>query len=386
MKKKVLYIWKGSYPWDVRTAKFCNTLAKNNYEVHLLARWSGEELEREILDNINIHRVGFKRSSKSSLPIPFNPVWISSIKNKIHEISPDLIIVREIILAEDAGKLARKNNIPVLMDMAENYPAAMRDWKKYNANKLSKFMMHDLKIPDKVEKRALKYMDKVIIVCEEQIQRLNDEYNYPKKNITIVHNTPDKDIFEIQEVNNNDKIVIGHHGYLTAEKSIKNLILGFMIAYKTRQDIELQIWGDGECYEDYKQMIDENCSPEAVILKGKYEYSNLNEIINGFDVGAIPYQISNFNNYTIHNKIFDYFACKKPVIVSEAKPLKRIVNETHSGYVVNCEEPGKLAEFIISLEKEKLKEMGEKGYKAFDAKYNWEVDEEVLLKTVKELI
>jgi hypothetical protein len=125
LKKKVLYIWKGPYPWDVRTAKFCESLNNNDYDVHLLARWKDDKYEKEKINNIIVHRVGYKKNHKLSIPIPYNPIWKTAIQKKIKEILPDLIIVREIMLAEVSGKLAKKNNIPIIMDMAENYPAAM---------------------------------------------------------------------------------------------------------------------------------------------------------------------------------------------------------------------------------------------------------------------
>ena len=141
MAKKILYIWKDKYPWDVRVAKFCNSLAESGYEIHMLARSCSEELQSGKIDDIYIHKLELDKSGFSSLPVPFNPRWKRFIKRKIAEINPDLIIIREIMLGETAGKIAKENNIPIIMDMAENYPAAMREWKKYNSSRISKYIM-----------------------------------------------------------------------------------------------------------------------------------------------------------------------------------------------------------------------------------------------------
>lgn len=386
MSKKILYIWKGAYPWDVRTEKFCDTLSQNAYDVLLLARWNGEEQQNEIIHNIKISRVGFKQKSAFSLPIPYNPVWYYEIKKAIQSFKPDLIIVREIMLAESAGKLARKFNLPIIMDMAENYPAAMRDWKKYNSNAVSKFLVHNLKLPDITERKSLKFMNHIIAVCDEQIERLNSAYNYPAEKISIVHNTPSKKLLSGDNIIDSEKIIIGHHGYLSAEKSIKNFILGFNIAYKTRQDIEFHIWGDGECYSDYQEIVNTGCSCDSIQMHGNYNYSQIGDILNSVDLGVIPYQISDFNNYTIHNKIFDYFAVGKPVLVSEALPLQRIIRETNAGIIADCEQPSKIAEALIALDKSKLNKFGKNAYLSYLNKYNWKNDSEILINVVQRII
>lgn len=388
MKKKILYIWKGAYPWDVRVEKFCTSLVNNGYDVYLLARWNNEEKKSEVIKSIKIYRAGFQKSSFISLPIPFNPLWKKEIEELINLLSPDLLIVREIMLAETSGVLSKKYNIPIIMDMAENYPAAMRDWKKYNKNFFSKYIVHNLKLPDLTEKRALKLMDKVIVVCEEQIQRLSDTYSYSNDKVAIVHNTPDQKYFEINNLSENSKnfkLIFGHHGFLTAEKSIKNFILGFLKATQYRDDIEFHVWGGGESYLEYQEIIGKALN-KTIFMHGKYHYNSLNEILNFVDIGVIPYQLSDFNNYTIHNKIFDYFAVGKPVIVSEARPLKRIINQTQSGIYVDCENPNKIAEMIISFDIKNLKNWGINAHNAFKHKYNWHNDEKILLETVNEIL
>ncbi|MCK5742582.1 MAG: hypothetical protein KAH48_10220, partial [Chlorobi bacterium] len=117
---EILYIWKGAYPWDVRTQKVCGALTNAGHEVHILARWTCEELERETVDGFNVIRVGYKQASRNSLPLSFNPVWRKAIRSSIIEIKPDLLIAREIMLARASGSIAHKFNLPMIIDMAEH--------------------------------------------------------------------------------------------------------------------------------------------------------------------------------------------------------------------------------------------------------------------------
>ena len=51
------------------------------------------------------------------------------------------------------------------------------------------------------------------------------------------------------------------------------------------------------------------------------------------DICIIPHEKCELTNTTVPNKLFEYFCYGKHVIVSDAAPLKRIINETNSGIV-----------------------------------------------------
>lgn len=386
MSKKILYIWKSPYPWDVRVEKICKSLTENGYEVYILARWGGEISANEKISGLNIVRAGFEKTSLFSTPIPFNPVWKKSISNIISEIKPDLIIVREIMLAEDSAKEARKKNIPVIMDMAENYPACMRHWKKYNKSALSRFLIHSLQVPDKVEKRSVSLMDGIITVCSEQIERLYYQYNYKDERTTVVHNTP----FLTGAQYNSEKIYkslstinFGHHGYHTGEKSISSFVNAFSSGFKNNEKFKLTIAGDGDEIPDLKEIAADS---KNIIFLGKFLQDNLREIISKFDIGILPYQINDFNNYTIHNKIFDYFSMGIPVVVSEAKPLKRIVEETQAGIVINCESNEPIHNFLEKSLDFDWAYYSDNAKKVYLNKYNWSVDSKELIRFIDKFL
>ena len=428
---KILYIWKDKYPWDVRVEKVCKALQNAGYEVFILARNKGETKQKEIIDGLNIIRVGEKPTALT-LPVPKNPIWKSAIKDTIKEIQPDLIIVREIMLAEVSAKIGRANSIPVIIDMAENYPACMRDWKKYNQNFLSRFAVHILKLPDIVEKQAVNLCDGIIVVCDEQIERLATQYNFPASKISVVHNTPIPSYFhrhcenphrhcEHSEANHSDKIdchaitrnddttasvfasetkqttnnkeiatpttrndsekrnrkILCHHGFLSAEKSITNLLLGFEIAAENN-DIELIIAGDGECKNDYEELVAKFRNKNKIHFLGAYDYQTLPQILVQSDIGVVPYQISDFNNYTIHNKVFDYFALGKPVLASTVKPLIRILEETKAGLAMDFSTAKSSAIAIETIINADIETMSKNALAAAQNKYNWSVDAKTL--------
>ncbi len=372
---KILYIWQKNFPWDVRAAKICESLSEKGYDVYILARWSPGQKEIEEYDGYKIIFAGYGLPWKMSAPFPFNPVWKKAVDKHIKNLMPDLLIVRDLYLASISADAAVRNNIPVINDMAENYPAAMRAWKKYNSNLLLKKAVHDLKIPDKMEKKAVSQMDGIVVVCEEQIDRLHKSYNFPKERICVVRNTPPlKALREAGKKNTDDHLWFGHHGYLSAEKDISLFVRGFLDAADEEPNIRLLIAGGGECMQDIKNIVSQSMNKDKVIITGAYDFSETERIISKIDIGVLPYPVNDFNNYTLHNKMFDYFAAGIPVLVSRIVPSERVIGETGAGFAADCSELQSIKEAVLDTASKNLSEYAENAYKAHENKFNWEND------------
>jgi glycosyltransferase involved in cell wall biosynthesis len=381
--KKILYIWKDVYPWDVRVEKITNALMKDGNFVLLLARRGNEDRPDEIDGNFLIKRVGQKGRQKDSAPFFLSRNWKKWIKATVKEFKPDLIIVREMLIAEIAGKVAKKYSVPIIMDMAENYPACIKSWKKYNDSPIKRFAYHRLRMADFVEKRSVKYMNGIITVCYENSERVSKTYDFPIENTCVVHNTP-------LTVSNNepreitkDKLTLFHHGFLTAEKSLAKFIEGFCDFAKHVENVTLIIAGDGDCLDDYRKIVEEKGCQRKVKFSGRYNYEELNDMISKVDIGVLPYQVNDFNNYTLHNKIFDYFDNGKPIITSMARPMLRVIEETKSGVSIDCEDAENITKWLEDNLLNFDWETAKTNSHIAAEKYSWETDTKTLLDFIE---
>jgi glycosyltransferase involved in cell wall biosynthesis len=87
-------------------------------------------------------------------------------------------------------------------------------------------------------------------------------------------------------------------------------------------------------------------------------------------------------------KMFEYMAAGLPVISSDIKLWKQIIDDANCGICVNPLEPKEIAEainYIIDNPVEAQK-MGENGKKAVLEKYNWGVEEAKLFKLYKDIL
>ena len=75
---------------------------------------------------------------------------------------------------------------------------------------------------------------------------------------------------------------------------------------------------------------------------------------------------------------------EKPVITSDAKPLARIVKETECGEVFLSDSPEDFAAAILKVHGSR-KPYGQKGRKAVEEKYNWDMTSRQLQNLYQEI-
>jgi glycosyltransferase involved in cell wall biosynthesis len=104
----------------------------------------------------------------------------------------------------------------------------------------------------------------------------------------------------------------------------------------------------------------------------------MTEMMMEADYTLIPHLRSDHTDSTIPHKLFQYMYAGKPIIASDCKPIKRIVNETKSGYIYEADQPGELAKVLQQLNHDDPGSYVEKGRKWVREKYNWSFDSKVL--------
>lgn len=383
---RILYIWKSPYPWDIRVEKFCRTLGKNGFQVRLLSRWKNEINYKDNYNDFEVIRIGYQKPRILFTPYQSNIFWKYELNKQIQEFKPDLIIVREFFITHLVKKIVKNRNIPVIMDMAENYPAAMKLWEKYNSKFYWKIILNKFKLADKIEKNAVNSSDGIIVVCKEQIERLVSTYNYDTHKIEIVHNTNPKSVIKFTDKEReNKKVVFSHHGYLTSEKPFYNFLIALSLALKKNSNLYMKIAGKGDCLNKYKEFVKNYGIEDNVQFIGEYKFDELPKILNDVDYGILFYPQNDFNNYTIHNKIFDYFSLGIPVIVSDAVPLKRLIDETNAGISVNYDNINELSEILSNLKSVDYSKF-QLATNAANEMYNWEIDTNNLITFINKYL
>ncbi len=389
--KRVLYVWQAQYPWDVRVEKICNSLKRNGIEVEILARRGpGEPItgETQPPEQIPIHRVGFQRFRPLSLPVPGNPFWERGIALRVREFKPDLIIARDIPLALPSARAARRAGIPMVIDMAEHYPVAMRTWKKYQSNPGSRFLVNTLKLPDWIERESVKRAQGVLPVCEEQKQRLIRDYGVDPDTIVPILNTTERERFPTLSAQGFERkgSVFGYHGVVIQDRDLLTVVRGFGIAAEKNKDIRLVIAGSGESVDDVKQEAAQSKHRDRVSFLGPFKPHELAQLYSEVDYGVVSWKLNDFTNNTIANKFFDYAAFGKPMLYTRTKPMVNLMQSMRCGVGFDGGDPQSVAQGMLELLDADYPRLARDGREAVEKQFNWEEDARKMIDFLSRLV
>lgn len=391
----ICHIWDADYPWDVRVEKICGSLVKR-HEVHLVCRNSKRRTKYECVERLQIHRLPFlperfgKLNNLIGFPAFVNPLWIYQIWRTLSQTKAELIIVRDLPLALSAIGIGRFMRVPVVIDMAENYPAMIQDLWDRNGFSILNFLVRNPRIIRLVERLCARLCDHIVVVVEESRERLIS-LGVPTTKVSLVMNTPPSDrCVQLPTVSNGlvsrgpNSLNLVYLGLLEWARGIETAIRAIPLVRERIPGVRLLIVGSGRHEDDFRALVERLQLDEFVQFLGWLDYSTAIRVIGESDIGLVPHHATESWNTTIPNKLFDYMSMSKPVIVSNAKPVERIVREERCGVVFKEKDANDLARAILSLTHPAIREeMGRHGKDAVSRTYNWAVDEKRLFQALE---
>lgn len=398
-KLKICYIYQDQYPWDVRVEKFCDAFANDGIEVHIISRnRDGLPAFQELCKNIYLHRLANKKNKYLrnifNFPAFFSPFWINKITNVIKEYLIDIVIVRDLPLSPAAVLAAKLKRKIVIMDMAENYPALIQSTWDFRGPKLVDYIIRNPLLLKWMEKLVLPLLDGIFVVSSQSAKRVEKLYPYSEK-IWVIGNTPvlkekskDATINNLaKELKKESSFIFLYVGMIEAHRGIDIAIKAIPYLKEKIPDISFIVIGKGTYENKLKILAKELNVVNNVIFTGWISNENIDSLINVADVCLIPHYVTEHTDTTLPNKIFDYMAQKKPVLVTQSKSLSEIVESENCGLVYTDSSPESLADSILKLLDPKYRtELGHNGWVAVNKKYNWDYDKMNLIKTIRSIV
>jgi glycosyltransferase involved in cell wall biosynthesis len=392
---QVCIIYDGDYPWDVRIEKMTITLVNNGYDVHLICRNLNKKPIYEMFNEIHIHRIPARASNfvnhLSSFPAFFNPLWLAKIRDVIRRFAIDLIVVRDLPLALAAVLIGKRYDLPVIFDMAENYPAMLHDAWKYDDFKLTNLVVRNPTIAKAVERVALKTVTHVITVIEESKARLV-RLGVDEARISIVRNTPVIGVQNDEEagcVGSEGNVCVAPHrikliyvGGLEPMRGLDALIGNMPELVEEIPQLRLTIVGGGKWQNGLEAEVNRLGLGPHVTFTGRLPYWEALKRVRQSDAGIIPHRITPHTTCTIPNKLFEYMMNGVPVIATNMAPVRRIIEDTGCGYIYS--NVSELAGALNKVADENIrKRLGDNARQATRTQYNWNMDGQSFLRVIE---
>lgn len=391
----IVKIWDGEYPWDVRTEKVARSLTEAGHKVHMVARNRDRRQQVEVLDEATVHRmpplpwVGPRVNAASMFPAFFNPRWVRLINSVARKTKAEVIVCRDLPLAPTAIFVSRRLSIPVILDMAENYPEMLQAVWDHGRERLQDWVVRNPAAARRIESWVIKRMDHIMVVVEESRDRLVS-LGVPEGKITVAANTPlDRRIPDQPVIGDPDgPLRLVYIGLLEAPRGIGVVIEAIARLRGQGVPIQFLVVGDGRDRSVFAEQAEAaGLTPEGIQFLGYLPYDEALEVVRTCHIGIVPHIANASWNSTIPNKLFDYMAAGIPVITSDARPAARIVRETGGGKVYESRDPETLVTAITELlERTERETLGGAGRKAVLADYRWTNDGARLVQALERTV
>jgi len=373
--KVVISIVLNNFKNDSRVLKEAISLQNAGYKVKVVALHEEPLEEYDNVENISIHRIKLRSRNWS--------------KNKVVQVLKYFEFVYRVVKGYRHSDIVHCNDlnallVGVLIKKFYNRDAKIvYDAHEYEINDRPNESQYSIKIKYFLEKRLIKYADKVMTVSDAIANEYVKLYEIPKP--ALVLNTPvyksieKKDIFRESLNISVDKTIFLYQGGLSKGRGIEILLDTFKNINNEKAVIVFMGYGPLEelvqtTSKEYNNIYFHKAVTPDVLL----DYTcSANFGISTIEDSCLSYR------YCLPNKIFEYIMAEIPVIVSNLPEMKRLV-EGKIGVVAENNTPQGLEIAIKEALKSDKKELHQHIQEIKNI-YNWEEQEKVLLALYMEL-
>jgi len=285
------------------------------------------------------------------------------INRQIEEFKPDAIIGFGIINSYLALREARKVNIPFIYYWIDVL------------HRLIPFKAFQF-VGQMVENRVLKQADRVLAINDALKDYVIKSGASPRvthvlrAGIDLRQFKPSTDISNIRQqygLKKNDTVLF-FMGWLYHFSGLKEVAQE--LVKETNKSLKLLIVGEGDAFEDLKQIRNKYNLQDKIILAGQRPYTEMPSFIAASDICLLPaYPWEKTMHDIVPIKLYEYMAMEKPVIATRLPGVMKEFGENNG--VVYVDEPADAIDKAKSLVKDgKIGKLGDKARK-FVQKYSW---------------
>lgn len=385
-------ILDNEFTGDLRVENEVETLVKAGFNVKVLCFSHGKKPLRELYKGGEIMRIPIKKLYKNKMKglcnTPFDlytPYWSKKIKQFVTQENIDVIHVHDLYLVGGAlkAKAKIKKPLPIVADLHENYPEALKYYKF--SNTFPGNIIISIKRWQKIEVEWLNKVDKIIVVVEEAYERIK-KLGIPEDKIFCVSNYVNHlEFLSSFKIENHtvqtEDITLTYVGGFDWHRGINTAIEALPHILKHFTKVKLNLVGDGINIHELKNLCKQLKVENYVNFTGWLNPKQLPEIIHQSSICFIPHIKTNHTDNTMPHKLLQYMLLKKPVLSSNCNSLVRIIEDTKAGEIFESGNANDFAQKVLKMiaNPNLLNDYGKNGYEAVMNKYNWD-------KTAKNLI
>lgn len=385
---------------DVRVNNEAQSLAKNGFGVFILCLGKPGQVSEKKRNQYTIVRLSIGKNWRNktfffanTIPV-FHMQWKRFLIRFIKNYNIDILHAHDLYMAKSAYQAAKSTGIRWVLDLHENFPAAV-----YGYRWALKFPNRIFTRPQAWKKFEKKYLHKAdsLIVLSEYFKKdlLKKHSDLDASKIYIYSNVPDTDKLmqypinkDILPVKQNSKILF-YFGGIAKRRGIFTLIEAHKRLLHKGRDVKLLLIGpvDKAERDNFDKAIRKGQLNGSIIHYAWKDISLLPSYITASDICFSPIVKNAQHDSGIANKVFQYLLFESPIIVSNCTPQKHLVENVACGLVFESENVEDLQDNIEYLldHPEEAKKMGIRGKEIVQNKYNLKIMRKNLIRMYEKL-
>lgn len=396
---KILMVLEGTdFPPDIRVEKEARALQSAGHQILLVCENLSNRPRHEIWQGIEIIRLAplapwrYRLQRMWMFLTLHDRRWEQKLSEVIRSERPDAIHIHDLLYVGPGVRVAKRFQLPIVADLHENYPALVeiRDLTMTSSYRAISRFIYSADRLRHYERTMLPQCDKVIVVVDEAATRIAAATGLPLDQIAVVGNSEDIDEAERMAP---QTIVLPpaalrllYVGGFGIHRGLEVVIQAMPQIRQRLPSAQFVIVGDGQDLAQLTALAQQLGVQDAVCFEGRQPFSRVHGYIEASDICLVPHVANEHTDSTIPHKLFQYMYMQKPVVVSSAKPLARIVKAYDAGAVFQSGDPVAFAEAIFSLtDPERRRVCGQHGQQAVIERYHWAYDAAVLTQLYQEL-
>ena len=388
---RILMVLDHPFPPDIRVENEALSLIEAGFDVGLLSVAPDDRPARDTYRGIRLFRQRLHKEVRNKMrglagTFPFLTRYLDRHIRKVYKEFPfDALHMHDLYLFGGGLRAGRKLGVPVVGDLHENYVEALKHyaWSTRFPGKLF------VSIPrwERLEKRWVNAVDRLVVVIEEAAER-NVTLGVDPSTLAVVPNTIRRADFEgyavepdLVEAIRSDLTII-YTGAFDVHRGLASVLQAMPPVLAAHPGARLVLVGDGRIRPELEALAEDLGIADRVQFEGWQPQARLKSYILGSDVCLVPHLKTVHTDATIPHKLFHYMYLEKPVIVTDCRPLRRIVEEAQAGLVYPSGEAEVLSDALLTLaaDPDAARAMACRGRAAVLKRYHWEATVQGLVR------
>ena len=389
-----------AFPPDLRVENEARTLAQAGFEVTILAMDPDSRPSEALDEHIQIERARIPAQIRNkarglAASIPLMEWIVARQVRSIHaQRKIDALHAHDLYLFGAALRAGKKLHVPVVGDMHENWVEALRHYK-WSTTAPGKWVV-DLAKWEQLETRWASQVDRLIVVIDEMQDRIVSQLQQAgtrSEHIVTVPNTILRSSFDgwssarPHDMPEGNPIIL-YTGGMDRHRGLEDPIRAMSIILESHPDAVLVLVGDGSVRGELEGLAKSLDLGDAVRFLGWKDQEAVRGYMEAAHIGLIPHLKTVHTDHTIPHKLFHYMHAGLPCVVSDCRPLERIVSAESCGRVYASGAPSELAGTVLQMVQDpnEMRAMAARGREAILERWNWEATSTGLVELYRELL